>query len=389
LLARESHTQNESQANMTKRRVVILGGYGTFGRYIAEDLSTQPEAEVAVAGRNPDKGIPFANSLNIDFRRCDANSSSSLRDALEDAWLVINAAGPFQASNYTIPQICIDTGCHYIDMADGRDYVAEITQLDRAARARNVFVCAGASTTPAITSALVAALQPDLQAIRSIKVALNAGNKNPAGVSTIAAILDYLGLPIQVWQDGRWRTMRGWSAGEFVEFPSPVGRRRVQLCDVPDLALFPELFKADHVIFKAGVELTIFNYAIGVLANLRRFRPSLDLSALAGPLVAVSKLFKAFGTFHGGCAVWVTDAEGRQKSLALVAHENGPRIPGAPATLLARKLLTDRITRTGAFPCVGFLGLKDFADFLAPHNIFIESSETNGTGQSDTNARVS
>jgi hypothetical protein len=85
----------------------------------------------------------------------------------------------------------------------------------------------------------------------------------------------------------------------------------------------------------------------------------------------------------------MTDAEGRQKSLALVAHENGPRSPGAPAALLARKLLTDRITRTGAFPCVGFLGLNDFADFLAPHNIFIESIETNGSWQSDTNARVS
>jgi hypothetical protein len=360
---------------MAERQVVILGGYGTFGRHIAERLAALSDAQVTIAGRHPEKGIPIAKSLNAEFRPCDANNSTSLRNAVEGAWLVINASGPFRAGDYSIPQTCLGVGCHYIDIADGRDYVANIVQLDEAARARNVFVCAGASTTPAITSALVAELQPKLERIRSIKVALNAGNQNQAGVSTIATILGYVGRPIQVWQDGQWRSRRGWSAGEFVEFPPPVGRRRVQLCDVPDLALFPQLFSADHVLFKAGVELTVFNYAIGALAKLKHICPSLNLPSLAKPLVSLSKLFKRFGTLHGGCAVWVTDAAGKQRSVALVAHENGPRIPGSPAILLARKLLSNRMTDIGAFPCVGFLGLADYAEFLAPYNIFVVQGE--------------
>jgi hypothetical protein len=211
----------------------------------------------------------------------------------------------------------------------------------------------------------------DLSSLRSIKIALSAGNKNAAGVSTIQAILSYVGAPVRVWQNGRWGTARGWTAGEFVDFPPPVGRRRVQLCDTPDLAIFPTLFGADSVVFKAGVELTILNYLIGAVGQLRRLRPSLNLPALAKPLVSMSKLFKPLGTLHGGCAVWVSDESGRQRATALVAHENGPRIPGSPAVLLARKLLAGEVDQRGAFLCTGFLTLDDFAEFLAPFRIVV------------------
>jgi hypothetical protein len=352
-------------------KVLILGGYGTFGRLISERLAQVPSARVVVAGRHADNGSALAESLGVELRRCDVKDPVSLKETIDGAFLVLNASGPFKANDYSIPLACIDAGCHYIDIADGRNYVSDIVQLNEKAIARNVFVCAGASTTPAITSALVEELRPRLSRIRTIQVALNAGNKNSAGVSTIATIMSYVGGPVQVWQGGEWRTMRGWSAGEFATFPAPVGRRRVQLCDVPDLALFPKHFQAESVIFKAGVELTILNYAIGTFGIVRRVVPSLNLAKLARPLVIFSKMFKPLGTLHGGCAVWVTDIDGHQESLAVVAHENGPRIPGSPAVLLAQKLLTGQTKSVGAFPCMGFLNLAEFAEFLAPYRIIV------------------
>src|SRR5262249_731321 len=148
-----------------------------------------------------------------------------------------------------------------------------------------------------------------------------------------------------------------------------------QLCDVPDLEIFPELFEADSIVFKAGVELTLFNYAIALLGQLRKLRPSLNLPALAGPLVWLSRVFKSLGTFHGSVAVMVTGDPGQEKCLAFVAPQNGPRVPSAPAVLLARKLLAERIPPSGAFPCVGFISLAEFADYLAPFSIFIVRGE--------------
>jgi hypothetical protein len=362
---------------MTNPRIVILGGSGTFGRLIAEQLA-RPDAQVIIAGRDATKGRAVAASLQAEFVRCDATNRASLLDTVSGAYLVINASGPFQARDYSIPQRCIESGCHYLDLGDGRDYVAGIGELHEPAKAQGVFVCAGASTTPAITSAAVVELGQHCQKVRSIKVTLTAGNRNQAGVSTIASILAYVGLPVRVWQDGQWRERTGWGMGEFIEFPRPVGRRRVQLCDVPDLELFPQLFGADSVVFKAGVELTLFNYMIALLAQLRQRRPSLALPALARPLVRLSNLFKSFGTFHGSFAVWVTGDTGQEKALAFVAPQNGPRVPSAPAVLLARKLLAEGIPASGAFPCVGFLSLAEFADYLAPFGIFLVRGEGGG-----------
>src|SRR4051812_18404228 len=119
---------------MTNPRVVVLGGYGTFGNLIAEQLA-HADVQLILAGRDAAKGQAVAASLNAGFVCCDARNPDALREAVSGTQLVINAAGPFQAKDYSIPQLCIERGCNYIDLGDGRDYVAGIGQLDESAKA--------------------------------------------------------------------------------------------------------------------------------------------------------------------------------------------------------------------------------------------------------------
>ena len=48
-------------------------------------------------------------------------------------------------------------GIHYLDLADGSDFVEGIAQFDAAARARGVFVLSGVSSFPVLTAAVVRA----------------------------------------------------------------------------------------------------------------------------------------------------------------------------------------------------------------------------------------
>jgi hypothetical protein len=237
------------------------------------------------------------------------------------------------------------------------------------AKEKGVFSCTGASTTPAVTYALVSELSSQFAHVHSIKIYLSAGNKNKPGISTFESILSYAGTPIRVWNQGQWENFVGWGSSDYFEFPPPVGKRLVQLCNVPDLELFPKLFEADEVIFKAGVELPIFNHGLSVLAQVKRFIPQINLPALAEPLVKISRLFKNFGSFSGGVLVMLENESGNRKSLALVTSQNGPRLPTSPSVILARKILRDGPPAYGAFPCVGFISLGEFRTYLEPFGI--------------------
>jgi NAD(P)-dependent dehydrogenase (short-subunit alcohol dehydrogenase family) len=353
--------------NSSMQKVVVLGGYGTFGSLIASELAHT--ANVVVAGRNRAMGQKFADSIAAAFSLCNARDNASLRNIIAGARIVINATGPFLPNDFSIPRICIEENCHYIDLADDRAYVRDFLKLGALAEEKRVFACTGASTAPAVTFALLSELSLSFHDLHSIKIYMNAGNKNKPGVSTFESILSYAGTPVRVWNNNQWETHMGWGLAEVFEFPAPVGKRFVQLCNIPDLELFPTLFEADQVIFKAGVELPIFNVSLSILAQLKKRFPWINLPAMAQPLVKISRLFKSFGSYSGGILVKVDDHHGNSKSLAFITSQNGPRLPASPAVLLTRRLLNDDLDARGAFPCVRFIELREFQNHLEPFGI--------------------
>lgn len=352
---------------LSDQKIVILGGYGTFGSLISDQLVKS--ARVVVAGRNQETGQKFADSIGANFALCDAKNKESLQKIISGAFIVVNASGPFLPNDYSIPQTCIEENCHYIDLADDRKYVTNFRLLHELAKENNVFACTGASTTPSVTHALVSELSTKFSNIKSIKIYLSAGNKNKPGVSTFESILSYAGTPVRVWSHSQWEMFSGWGLSEIFDFPPPVGKRLVQLCNVPDLEFFPKLFGADQVIFKAGVELPIFNMGLSILAEVKRNIPQINLSSLAEPLVKISRLFKSFGSYSGGVLVTLSGDGDKTKSLAFVTSQNGLRIPTAPAVLLARKILRDDPPSHGAFPCLGFININEFQNHLEPFGI--------------------
>lgn len=370
--------------------VTVLGGGGIFGGRVARALAAGKELQVRITGRDAARGRALADEIGAQFVQLDLREPDALPTALNGAALLIDAAGPFQGRDYAVAHACIASGAHYLDLADAREFVTGIGALDAAARERGVFVGSGASSAPTVTHALVASLAHEFDSIEELDLALSPGNQNPRGAATIGAVLGILGKPLRVWIDGGWRERRGWGDAAWLDFPPKVGRRRVHNCELPELDLFPQLFGARTVRFRAGLELGLFNFVLSALATLRRLKLAPDLTPLAPLARDVSLWFFSRGSKNGALAAWVRgrarDGSPLERKIALVTDDDGPATPSSPSILLARKLLLGAGLPAGARTCAGLLTVSELLEHLEPLGIWCARGDDAGVWSADARA---
>ncbi len=354
-------------------RVVVIGGTGAFGERVCRLLARDRAIALVIAARNIQPAQALAVALRDQHDRDDIVAATLNLDAPD--WsddlaglhpaAVIHTAGPFQDADYRVAEACIRLGIHYIDLADARAFVCGIGVLDDAARAAGVLVASGASSVPALSAAVVDNLAKGLSCVDAIDIAITPGNRAPRGRATVAAILSYVGRPLRLWHDGAWTEGTGWHDLHRRTLTQPdgaaLGRRWFALCDVPDLALFPERYAVrQRMTFHAGLELSLLHVGLWLLSWPVRWGWLRSLVPLAGTLWWLADRVRWFGSDRGGMLVDVPgrDANGRavtRRWRLLAEAGDGPWIPALASVALVRKLARGGVTTRGAVPCVGLL----------------------------------
>lgn len=354
-------------------RIIVVGGAGNFGARIVRALRADPSIELSVAGRRM-VSVPGAEDVPgvvVDIGAADF--AQQLRQS--SPGLVIHCVGPFQGQGYRVASAALAAGAHYLDLADGRQFIAEFAARmnDQAVSAGRVAI-SGASTLPALSSAVVEELRAGLSSLDSIEVIIAPGQRAPRGKATLEAVFSYLGRPFLVWRKGQWRRAWGWM--ELQQTRLDVGGRLAAACDVPDLELFPVRYAGVQTVrFCAALEFGVQHLALWSLAALRRIGLPFPVARWAVSLNRLAGMFDAGAGEKGGMRVSVvgdrSDGGGRmQRTWQLTAPaRDGPEIACMAAILLARRLARGEVFQSGAFPCMGFLTLAEFAPEFAGWNI--------------------
>ena len=348
-------------------KTIVLGGYGNFGSRICRALANWPGIELVVAGRDGVKAAALAAecgaaSAVIDIN--DAHLAHTLTDLGAD--LVIHTAGPFQAQGYGVALAAAAAGAHYIDLADGRRFVCDFpANLNAWFLRQGRQAITGASTVPALSSAVIDHLTTRWLSISEIDYCIAPAQTAPRGIATLAGVLSYCGAPIEVWQDGRWVTQHGWCAPSRVQF-ARLKPRIGALCDIPDLELFPAYYKGvQSVMFRAALEVSIGQRGLAAIGALRRWGVIGRPERLAAFMNRAADGLDLFGSALGGMVVRVRgiDSAGGQASAAwhiTADDDTGPEIPCMPAILLARRLAAGEPFKAGAFTSTSQLSLAEF-----------------------------
>jgi len=340
-----------------------LGASGNFGARILRDLRQDSRFETIPATRNA-RANPMAQGLRtveLDFR--SANFAAAL--ARLRPQLVIHCAGPFQGQDYSVARAALAAGSHYLDLADGRRFVADFANANHAsALAADRLAVSGASTLPALSGAVVERLRHGFDEIETVEIVIAPAQRAPRGAATIAAVFGYLGRPFPVLRNGALAYAWGWQ--DLRRVPLAIGARWAAACDVPDLELLPRTYPSLRTAtFHAALEVGAQHFFLWTLAALLRGGIPVPLARWAARLDRIAGLFDVLGSETG--AMWVRvdgktkESKKIQRIWHLVAPRNhGPEIPCMPATLLAQRLARGEIAARGAHACIGFLTLDDF-----------------------------
>jgi hypothetical protein len=356
-----------------KRKVLIIGATGHFGERISRRLARSVDAHILLASRCITRAEKLARKLENEGAAARVSAfvlnqdSESLAEDLRatGAFLVIHTAGPYQGQDYKVAKACIDSGCHYVDLADGREFVVNFAALADAAQQAGVILVSGASTLPALSGAVIEELRPAFASIREIDISIAPGHQTPRGRSTVAAVLSYCGQPIQTLKNGKWATVYGWQDWRWLGYPHM--RSRIGgACDVPDLGLLPDLIpNLRSLSFHAALEAPWEQLGLWLMALLTRLRIVKRWGKFTAVFQAISDRLIRLGSDTGAMHLRIrgVDAGGKEltRTWFLTARNNlGPEIPGIPAVIVAKKMLDGRLQEGGARSCYGLITLDEF-----------------------------
>jgi len=357
---------------------MVIGGTGGFGRRLVEGLAATTDLEIVIAARDRDRAAALAASFPAGRASTVALDRMAMTPDMlraSGASVVVDAAGPFQGADYRVARAAIAAGLHYLDLADGRDFVAGFAALDAEARAAGVVALTGASSTPALSHAVLDRLTEGWRRIDRIEIAISPGTRGaPRGLAVVRAILSYAGKPVRVFDGGSWAVRPGWGMLTRRELRG-LGRRWLSLCETPDLDLVPSRFAPrSAAVFRAGLELSTLHLGLLIASLPVRAGVLPSLAPFARLFCWVGGRFAGFGSDRGGMLVEAAGVDGEglatRASWSLVAAAgDGPVIPSLPALAILRAIAAGAAPAPGAGAAVGIVDLAAIEHEFARYRI--------------------
>lgn len=143
-------------------KLLVIGGYGSFGARLVKRLKDESGLEIYIAGRSVNKAASFCMDVTGQARlhplALDKNQDLEPQLSFVPD-IMIDAAGPFQntksGKDNPVMAYALKHGLIYFDLSDDREFIGETLILEKDAKRSGAVLISGLSTYPTLTAAVV------------------------------------------------------------------------------------------------------------------------------------------------------------------------------------------------------------------------------------------
>jgi saccharopine dehydrogenase (NAD+, L-lysine-forming) len=338
-------------------RILILGGYGLTGSYLARLLLRHSTANILIAGRNLQKAESFANALGESFGSCrvrdirvDVEDLNSIRSALPSVDLVL-AATSFGCHCSAIAKVALENGVDYLDVLYSPSKLAVLCKIEK----RGLCFVTEAGFHPGLPLVLTRQIAQRFDSLERAIIGSVIQMKIERGMAMPESIYDLVAAFRQkplIFRAGRWFTP--WIAWLWpyrrINFSAPFGTRNCAPFFLPELEEIPIEFPS---VTETGFYIAGFNWFVDwVLSPLVLIAVFLAPNAATRPMGKL--LFwgaRNFSTPPFGTEL-VVDAVGRRgqnsvRERLIVSHEDAYAFTAVPVVAFLKQYLDGSARKPG------------------------------------------
>jgi len=224
--------------------ILILGGYGYTGKFLAKHLLAQTDVNIIITGRSLEKAQAFANELNdsrVTAMRADAANVDGLTSALQGVTLCLVAA-PTTHHAETVIRACINARVDYLDVQLSSKKLSALFDADKEIEQAGLCFITEAGFHPGLPAVMIRYAATKLDSIESAVTAGYLNMQNLPYTEAVDELMEgFLDYQAQVYKNGSWTKPTAWDSRPF-NFGDDIGKHIGYSMFFDELREIPNMF---------------------------------------------------------------------------------------------------------------------------------------------------
>ena len=201
----------------TSKTWMIYGAYGVTGQMVVQEAVRQGLRPV-LAGRSETKLKEMGQAFGLEWISFDLINKEAVKKALSGVAAVLNLAGPFAHTGPLLVEACLETGTHYLDIANEIELFQKLLAYQKVAHEKKVAVIPGVGFGTVATNFLAKAVAKQLSGATQLEVAVAAYNASASSGAT-GTRLEVIGHGGFIYDRGQLKPYRLGKGVKQLAFP--------------------------------------------------------------------------------------------------------------------------------------------------------------------------